>query len=626
MTTNQVIYPNFPGTQTPGSPHSGDVPILHNITPDRVVFCYVDGDSDSYAIALYYANRRKVPAENLIALPCSTNHSITEAQFESTIEQPLLDAISGLEGGTGSQYEKQIWVIILGYKVPNIYVTDGEIIAVASRLNRLGMSYVAKEGNYLFDRQIFKYFDATDAEELYITAILDGPSTIAVQQLIDRSIDVDNQISIAGDFYLDPYGLQDLDAHLEYQTILTQFYDNNISDLSLTTHVTTTENAAASDPMFERLQNDSFYWGWFTTYYSANLFTSQNERRVFLYNADNLSASNIRDGLGEDSDKWCNLAINVEPGYACCAGAVDTPGTNAYLQPRSFFRALHKGASIGEAFMYSTPYVNWKLVFIGDPLMVVQFPTEAPEDNHIDPTQETPTYDSLQMIEYIKDKLETSITYSRRQSILLSDLTTAMFASTDITELHYMVNPLVTWRNLKSKTSREEMYKEIVRKWINYLYATHTLTVNEWLETYSKTLSPTLADIIEKISTQSIIDDNLLSAGAWDIIFTYNHSMLTYEFIHFKLQVSALEDFSVLTYNFDTLSSTDGWSYESTINSFTTMTTGFPSNFSGRRLKYSDSTNILTQGEIYYAQWIAQHDDGTPIGSWSIAIKFIVKM
>lgn len=70
------------------------IPYYHNITPDNVLFCYVKNDNDSLNVAEYYSQLRQVPENNFLALPCSANHTITEAEYYSTIEQPILDYLA----------------------------------------------------------------------------------------------------------------------------------------------------------------------------------------------------------------------------------------------------------------------------------------------------------------------------------------------------------------------------------------------------------------------------------------------------------------------------------------------------------------------------------------------------
>ena len=85
---------------------------------------------------------------------------------------------------------------------------------------------------------------------------------------------------------------------------------------------------------------------------------NQNQRRVFLYNADDDAAADITLSFDENgSDPWCNIAIGIDPGYAACAGAVDAPDEDAYLRPRPFFEAMHQGASLGECFLYASPSI-----------------------------------------------------------------------------------------------------------------------------------------------------------------------------------------------------------------------------------------------------------------------------
>ncbi len=58
---------------------------LHNITADNVVFCYRQNDSDSLDVAEYYTTARSIPSDQLIALPCTSDNSISESAYLTTI-------------------------------------------------------------------------------------------------------------------------------------------------------------------------------------------------------------------------------------------------------------------------------------------------------------------------------------------------------------------------------------------------------------------------------------------------------------------------------------------------------------------------------------------------------------
>ena len=60
---------------------------------DRVIILANSDDPDSMRIAHYYAEKRAVPVENIIALPMPTNETISWREFVLGIWQPLQDQL-----------------------------------------------------------------------------------------------------------------------------------------------------------------------------------------------------------------------------------------------------------------------------------------------------------------------------------------------------------------------------------------------------------------------------------------------------------------------------------------------------------------------------------------------------
>ena len=599
-------------------------PTQHNILPERVVFVYNTNKSGSQEVAEYYQSKRNLPNENLIGLAIDIPESQTigtncesvmsEADYLYQIENPLLTALENLGTDFFSDGTKSIWVIILGFGIPISYDHNGETIAIASRLHRLGHDIQHKYPNHTFDRRgNFKFFDDTDASEVFITAILDGPTVASVKKLIDRSLDVDNQTFITGDIFVDPYGRKETIEDLTYQQNILDFITEESVNLSLNIKSTVDIDDPYQEPTVNYFSHDSFYWGWFNQTFSKQLFLNQNERRVFLYNADDKSACNIH-FLQNDSpfdengsDLWCNIAINIEPGYTSCAGSVSDPGSDAFLTPIPFFQALHQGASLGEAYLFASRYVSWKTVLIGDPLLVVNFPVDIPK------TQDT-TFTLLPNDEIIlQEKLiiEESLAWGDRQSRLLNDVVDHVVDSHNFDEELNLLYSTNVWRRLSQESSQTDLYLSVVSEWARYIQKTTNLTVDQWLDAHDEKITSRLSDILIQTGSSS---DLVFSSGFWQFEFIFVHSELTLENIHFTLEVSRFADFSSLVLNLSTLTDTTGWSYEGQPFFFVQLPNdGFPSNFSGRKVKFESSiSQYLRPTEVYYVRWTAINASGIP--------------
>lgn len=601
---------------------SSNSSVLHNITADNVVFCYRDADVDSMAVALAYRVARGLPITHLIPLPCSDNTVITRQEYIDTIETPLLAAIQNLNS-LDSAHGNSIWVIILGYHVPVAYYDDGySLKAVASRLHRLGFAEESEYPNYTYDRKTFQYFNSTDAESLYITAVINAPTKELAIELISRSIDVDNQNYITGKVYVDPYGLRSTTDQIQYELDILDFVSKTLPDLGLSS-ISTTRPLDGSDPLTQAFRNDSFYWGWFTPRFSPSLFLDQSERRVFLYNADNDSASTITSELDPDgSDPWCTLAINIDPGYAACAGAVDTPGETAYLRPRPFFEALQRGASLGESFLFASPVVDWKIILVGDPLMVVNFPTDIPSD----PDEQT-IFSNNEGIKRTKDILETAIAYGRRQARLAQELLNTVVLSEDLEFENSMLYEVNSWANQRSIVAVNNLYALPVYDFLRFIKQSTNLTFSQWLVSVDEKTTTYMRDLLRQgIPTDPIGDSYIHSEGSWMFDFVYVHPRQTRENIFFRLQASRYSDFSNLVIDISSQTDITGWKYEVEPGVFTQIiASGFPSNFSGRRVRYiAPEDNYLQTTEIYHVRWMAIDINSVPITDWAEASELLI--
>lgn len=609
--------------------------ILHNITPDHVVFCYRQGDADSLSLAQHYQELRRLPDENLISLPCSSDLTITEIEYESQILNPLVQSLSTIEEsmstdglGSGSAPERKIWVIILGYNVPNFYTISDETIPVASRVQRLHWDYNGKIRNPVYNKEVFEYLTVDDFRDFYITSVMDGPNATVVRKMMDTAWDIDNQLFINGSIYIDPYGLKATTEQKGYQLNLTNWRDDDARDLGL--NIETTVDSDQFDPIFIKYEDDSFVWGWASDYVSSDFFLDHPQKRVFLYNADNISASNIR----ESSARWCNVALSLSNGYACTAGATENPGMDAHLKPRPFFRALHQGASMGEAFLAASQYIDWKVVLIGDPLLVVGFPGEVPDEpgagDNDDPAPiDETSYDSDQVLVAVKNHIEEAIAYYLRLKELTEDMSDRVINSDNENENVSLLLPMLRYRDLRADNTVNELFFPVVRKWLELVISSSRKTIDQWLDDTSQMTTQSMAAMIEDSTTSTISDDYISPSGWWSATFAYTHQTNTQEFVNFRLWVYPEDDRENQILEFNSLEDSNGWTYEYRPNQFVQMTdgspawdwesseTGFPSYLSGRRVRYSafSSDKYLDPLELYYIKWQAIDKNGDPLTS-----------
>lgn len=610
--------------------------VLHNIKPENIIFCYRQDDADSFEVAQYYQAKRELLDDQLVALPCSVNNIISEAEFVSTIETPLLNAIADLEDPYIDPYlsgntNRNIWVIILGHHIPHIYTVNHgpydeyneyggsiEYIAIASRLHRLGRPVDYKRPNFTYDRKAFKYFDATDATQLYITSVIDGPTKEVAKKIIDRSIIVDNQQFVTGKILVNPYNRNTSNLGNIHRDDILEFVEKEATYLGLEIETTEQDRLNLTYPTIKSLSNESFYWGRGEPNFSPNLAINQSEKRVFLYNADQNSAHDIAASVDDNGSlPWTNLAITIEPGYAATAGSVEDPGEDAYLRPTPFFETLHRGGSLGECFLFASQYLDWKTFLIGDPLMTVFFPFEVPKNQRSTYTQIS---DNNEVIRRVKTNIENGLAYSYRQARLIREITEQAILSIDINEIINVFLTTSNWLATKDEDAQRNLFSHAVQALADYTINTTGTGLEQWLSDYAERTTEGFGLILNS----SMDPDLVYPTGLWRYDITYLHPRLTLEDVHFQLQIASNSDF--VSPNVSVSSSTSNWLYERDLYNFVALPIqGMRSNYSGRRVRYvASENNYLESTETYYVRWRAVDVNNHPITDWTVDPELLI--
>ena len=135
------------------------IDVAHNITPDKVLFCYRRDDEDSLEIARYYADKRLLEPQQLCPLDVPASYEIDYSLYVDRIEGQILAWMQ--RALIDSEHHTTIspFCIILGYRVPVVVDYYGEKLAVASRLHRLGHAVSPKSLNHTYDRKEYQYFE-----------------------------------------------------------------------------------------------------------------------------------------------------------------------------------------------------------------------------------------------------------------------------------------------------------------------------------------------------------------------------------------------------------------------------------------------------------------------------------
>ncbi len=602
------------------------------ISVNNFIVVYDLGSLDSAEFAAYYAGKHGMATSTsnpsgstgttggiswevhgqLLGIQLTNNSEIlpSETVFNTQLLDPIVDAIS-----SSVEFNNlNIWGIVLGYNIPGGFENGDDVISSTSRLSRLNFSFSKKTQNKLYNRSIFQRFDATDATHSLICSRIDAPTLQQAKGYVDNARRLNDQLFANGTFYIDQYSDRHALGYADYQDVLSDFNDNLLPTLNLDTWSTTFQDPYI-DSVIPFVENDSFVWSWFTDRSNSTFFRQTTALRVFFYNADYDGGFTIVD---ENSKRWPYLALSE--GYVATAGAMSNPTIDGFLNPNSFFNALLRGATIGEAFLFSVPHVDWTISLFGDPLIYCSFTASDPVDEDVINEHETWNIMSKDLARSAAQlyKKESEL---REVTLEIVDIEANTLdpsggedydggaADTAVTLL-YPANDLY---NNNQEGVWQSQLKPLVDTFFDfprlryYYQTTETFApnVNDYLTDQDFKVSRLLSDI----SSSAIIDDdNLIDEGWWQFEFIVNDDDVNnYVNYHFIMEVASDEDFTNILITKNSYSIRN-WTYEKEKDTFVAMTfSGVSSSYIGRKVRYESRQDplisldeYLTRGETYY--------------------------
>jgi hypothetical protein len=595
------------------------------ISANNFIVVYDLGSLDSVEFAAYYAGKHGMSAftsnpsgstgstgginwevhGQLLGIQLTNTSEIlpSETVFNTQLLDPIVDAIAN-----SVEFDNlNIWGIVLGYNIPGGFYDGDDIISSTSRISRLNSSFSKKTQNKLYNRSIFQRFDTDDTDHALICSRIDAPTLLQAKEYLDNAEKLNDQLFANGTFYIDQYSDRHALGYADYQDILSDFNDNLLPTLNLDTWTTTFQDPYI-DSVIPFVEDDSFVWSWFTDRSHSSFFRQSTALRVFFYNADYDGGFIITD---ENSKRWPYLALSA--GYVATAGAMSDPTIAGFLNPNSFFNALLRGATIGEAFLFSVPHLDWTISLFGDPLTYCSFPASDPVEEDVIDEHEAWNIISKDLARsaaqlYKKEDELKSVTLEIVDIITDGTSPGDDLAVAAATTLLYPANDLHT-----SNTAWQSQLKPMVDTFfdfprLRYQYQTEGSFAPN-VNTYLTEQGFKVSRMLSNISSSAIIEeDNLLDEGWWQFEFIVNDDDVdNYVNYHFVLEVASDEDFSNILISKDSYS-TRNWTYEKEKNTFVAMTfSGVSSSYIGRKVRYESRQDslfsldeYLTRGETYY--------------------------
>ena len=351
----------------------------------RVIILANSADDGSVSLARYYAQRRGVPAENIIVLPLPTEETISRTEFQTTLNQPLQDElvkrhwIDGLASDETDQLGRKRYVM-LGHRISYLVICrgvplridhdpalpvelHGPLLNQALRTNAASvdseLALLAQSGFPLTGfvaNPLYRNAAPLRLTEGQVVKVsrLDGPTWGDARRLVDQAILAEGT-GVIGRAYIDLGG-----PHPQGDGWLAEAG----KELAALGFETDTDRRPETMPVTARFDAPAFYFGWYIGDLNGP-FTREGFRfppgaialHIYSYSATTLHSA---------TSGWTGPL--VAHGVTATFGNVNEPYLQFTVQPQLLVEALQAGRNLGDAAAYAQPVFSWMTIVVGDPL------------------------------------------------------------------------------------------------------------------------------------------------------------------------------------------------------------------------------------------------------------------
>lgn len=338
----------------------------------------------SEALARFYAEKRRIPADHIIGLPCSVEETISRTEFEDTLRAPFLKKViekkwwememRDLLDPSGKRYgqaptviRSKLKVLVLMRGIPlrvsraaaDPKPTEVDEASVDSELAAMGLLQRpikgALENRYYQSTRRFQ--DAYDARGQLIVGRLDAADDATVRRMIEDTLLAEKE-GLWGravlDFSLMDGGYEDGEKWLGRCAAI--YRDQGIPVFA--------ERTKAILPAAWPLPDTILYFGWYTDR-CKGAFASPDFRfkpGAIACHLHSFSASVLR----TKQEGWVGPLL--DHGAAAALGNVWEPFLALTVHFDLLNARLLDGFTLGEAAWSATPGVSWMNILVGDPL------------------------------------------------------------------------------------------------------------------------------------------------------------------------------------------------------------------------------------------------------------------
>lgn len=382
------------------------------LQPSEVAVVCNKDFKESCALAEYYLSKRNIPEKNLIALRTTREQSVSRAAFEADIAQPVRAALSKRFA------PGEVRALAVVYGVPLSVGPPSRTAGEEQRFRQLGerrevlreilnkdsaadsrgdlgveLEELEKELKMLRKNNFRAAVDSElmlvlagdyplqdwlenplfignrdkagempiNKERVVMVGRLDGPSPAIVRRLIDDSLAAEQE-GLSGTAYFDArYPLPE-----KRPSSALGFYDLSIHRAADRVRQAKRMPVVvdSEDRLFQpgEAADAALYCGWYSLARYVDAFAWR--KGAVGYHIASQECQTLRDGK---SQVWCKRML--EEGAAAVIGPVGEPFLQAFPIPEVFFSLLVDGRyTLAESYLFSLPWLSWKMVLVGDPL------------------------------------------------------------------------------------------------------------------------------------------------------------------------------------------------------------------------------------------------------------------
>lgn len=358
----------------------------------HLLVVYNQNAPDSEKLAKYYAEKRQIPADHLLALDCPDVEEIDRATYNEKIHGPI-NAYLVKQGWITREStslaigpkvhtvqvatRNDIWVIALIRGVPlriqndplindtphlkpELNTNAASVDSELATLPTIGLPLNGPILNAYYFSGYPREFDALDARRQILVARLDAPQAATVQRMIDDARTAETN-RLAGNACLDARGIDDKNNPY---VLGDDWLRHALISLNREGWPIEFDNSPDLIPNTQPLSQIALYAGWYTGDAQGPFF--QPPRRfvtgAIAYHLHSFSATTLR----SITSGWAGPLLNA--GAAATMGCVYEPYLDLTPHVDIFFDRLLQGYTFVEAATMSQKGLSWMVTIVGDPL------------------------------------------------------------------------------------------------------------------------------------------------------------------------------------------------------------------------------------------------------------------